>query len=419
MIVRYVYSACVVIETPDLRICCDPWFNRAYEGSWGQYPPLPGDPVEIIGEVDWIWVSHIHPDHYDPRFLESYRGRYPDTRLVIGATEPPYLERKMRIDGFAPVVVDRRVVGATEVQITRNHGYEDDNVDTALAVRWNGLSVVNLNDNPIDRTQVEAIRSFCGDRPDVALLPYAGAGPYPQTYHFDSEAELHEAAERKRTQFLDVFTEYLEALDPRVAMPFAGKYWLVGPLAALNARRGVPDAVEVAKRHPDRVVVLSDGGGATLDVQTGKASAERTEAYDPEAVESALADLPFDGYDYEKEIRPLAGRPLPIAPLLEAARVRALETHRLEDSYWFCVRSSGSDAYWVFDMSGKGRVERREDVSDLLPRFEHVLDERHLFGLLTRIYHWNNAEIGSHCRSRRVPNEYRPEVHVFLNHLHV
>ena len=48
---RYIYSASVVVETPDLTILSDPWFTPAEYGSWYHYPPLPKDPIEIIYQV--------------------------------------------------------------------------------------------------------------------------------------------------------------------------------------------------------------------------------------------------------------------------------------------------------------------------------------------------------------------------------
>ena len=39
-----------------------------------------------------------------------------------------------------------------------------------------------------------------------------------------------------------------------------------------------------------------------------------------------------------------------------------------------------------------------------------------LFGLLTTIYHWNNAEVGSQYFTRRVPSDnYQAEVQDYLN----
>src|ERR1700683_2512444 len=105
MRVRYIYSACVVIETSDSRILCDPWMTDGiYDGSWYRYPVIE-DPIAVIGDLDAIYVSHIHPDHYDPVFLHSYLSAYPETRLIIGAQTPPFLANKMRVDGFKPEIL--------------------------------------------------------------------------------------------------------------------------------------------------------------------------------------------------------------------------------------------------------------------------------------------------------------------------
>ena len=43
------------------------------------------------------------------------------------------------------------------------------------------------------------------------------------------------------------------------------------------------------------------------------------------------------------------------------------------------------------------------------------IDYRYLFGLLTGVYHWNNAEVGSQYMTTRVPDEYNRSVQRFLN----
>ena len=81
--VRYVYSACVAFETVDLKILCDPWMSQgAYDGSWYHYPTLES-PIDAVGQADLIYISHIHPDHYDPRFLKTYLEKYPKTKIII------------------------------------------------------------------------------------------------------------------------------------------------------------------------------------------------------------------------------------------------------------------------------------------------------------------------------------------------
>jgi UDP-MurNAc hydroxylase len=421
MKLRYIYSACVVIETEDTRLLCDPWFTPgAYDGAWQQYPIL-SDPVAAIGPVDWIFISHIHPDHYDPVFLRRYLAAYPEARLVIGAQDPAFLEQKMRADGHAPTVVERMKVGETELRILPNEGEagRKSEIDTALVIRRGRHSIVNMNDNPFEPEQVAGILDFCpGGRPDLALLPYSGAGPYPQTFHFPDQAALAAAALAKCEQFVALFAHYLDALKPVMAMPFAGKYYLGGRLAGLNRHRGVPDAVDVARRFAGRSLVLADGGQATYDVVTGQASACRDEPYDPAAIERHLGLVGAAPFDYEREIRLDVDHAFPFLPLMTAAKRRARSKVRPTEPYWIVVKPESLKNAFMFNVADDqppAPADSARKLDCLHPRLEIQIDDRYLFGLLTRLYHWNNAEVGSQYRSVRVPDEYRRDVYAFLN----
>src|SRR5581483_9552773 len=224
MSVRYVYSACLVIETPDITIATDPWFTPgAFDGSWVQYPPLERDPHECLGPVDAIYVSHIHPDHYDPAFLHQYLRRTPQTELWVGPTSSPFLQRKMVSDGFKPRLVERIRVGDTSISAVANRAIEDD-IDTALVVANDKYSVVNMNDNPFDENQVKEIRSLCpAGRPTAGFFPYSPAGPWPQTFDYEP-AEMAAKSAYMKTRFLELYCQYVDEFDPDVAMPFAGQY---------------------------------------------------------------------------------------------------------------------------------------------------------------------------------------------------
>lgn len=112
MRVQNLGAACCLIETPDLRILCDPWFtDGVYDGSWFRWPRVP----EFTDPVDAIWVSHLHPDHYDPVFLKSYLFRYPQTRLLCAKHDPPFLQKMMAADGFQVETFDHLRIGETDL----------------------------------------------------------------------------------------------------------------------------------------------------------------------------------------------------------------------------------------------------------------------------------------------------------------
>lgn len=421
MQVRYLYSACVVIETSDVRVLCDPWFTPGvYDGSWFQWPVIE-DPLAKIGPVDLIFVSHIHPDHYDPDFLRLYLREFPQAGIIIGRQTPPVLERKLKADGFTFSLIEDLQIGSTTIHVIPNRG-RIQNIDTALVVRQEAKSVVNLNDNPYDEAQVSAIQSICGGSPTLALLPCGGATAHPQTYLFPSEAALLEAAEQKERHYLDIFHQYIATLAPDAVLPFAGKYWLGGPLATLNRHRGIPDPVKAAAEAGAVAFVLSDGGDAIFDLDTMTASSVRTEPYDMAVVDQYLAKLDFPGYAYQREIRPDPGRSLPLERLLNAACRRARSDFPISSSHWICMKTREDEAFLCFDVAGSddvARLDAHEITQKCNPRLEIYIDHRYLFGLLTRLYNWSNASIGSQYFCKRTPDIFDRNIFYFVERMYV
>lgn len=414
MILRYIYSACIVIETADTRICCDPWFSQGiYDGAWFQYPETP-DPIATIGPVDYVFISHIHPDHYDPPYLRQLLDANQHCEILIGEENQRFLREKMQRDGFDPKSVSDLTVGATTIQITPNHAEDEINIDSAIAVKDAQFSVVNLNDCPFDQEQVEQIIGFCGKQPDVAFLPYAGAGPFPQAYRFKTAEDRVAAANGKKEQFFQLFQRYLDTLRPRYAVPFAGLYYLGGSKRWMNPLRGVPDAVEVVERFGDSVVVLNEFSGS-IDLSCDAISNSRTTPYDDHLREKVLQKfdhwaLPYsaDPHVSEQELVDKLGR----------AHLKAVG--RLVDPPpgWICFKAPTTQFLCV-TVSSPGVVQSTDSANDFYPREEIYLDERLLAGLLDRRYHWNNAEIGSHFEFMRSPENYDRRVYNFLNFLHV
>lgn len=418
MKIRYLYSACILVETEDSRILCDPWFSDyIYEGSWIQYPPLAGNPSEIIGQVDYIYISHLHPDHFDPKFLRNYLSTFPSAKIIIGKTNPDYLANKLRIENFDFIQAERFTFGNTHIYISPNSGYDAGNIDTAALIYDSSSAFINMNDNPFDGEQVSRLLT---ENPhgqiDFACLPYAGAGPYPQTYHFENDTLLKAAAQKKKLQFIALYEKYISAISPIAALPFAGKYWLAGPLAALNANRGVADPVEIKVLFPVQTCVLADGGLATYCTQTRTATSVREKPYNMDEVKAYIDQLKFPGFDYAREIQPIEGRKLPIFPLLKSAAKNAMQrcdTKILENHFLTIV--SGEFTYVINLADESCTVEKQTQIENYLPRLEIHIDERYLFGLLTRLYHWDNGAIGSMFFCKRIPDVYNPFAINYLN----
>ena len=64
--------ASVLIETAHGTILTDPWVNPAYFGSWFPFPDNSQLDWDRLGQADYLFVSHLHRDHFDPEHLRKH-----------------------------------------------------------------------------------------------------------------------------------------------------------------------------------------------------------------------------------------------------------------------------------------------------------------------------------------------------------
>src|SRR5579871_5750978 len=71
MEIRFVSHASVIVKTCNTAIWTDPWlFGKAFNESWSLFPDAHflSDWLDFI---DFIWISHEHPDHFHIPTLRS------------------------------------------------------------------------------------------------------------------------------------------------------------------------------------------------------------------------------------------------------------------------------------------------------------------------------------------------------------
>jgi UDP-MurNAc hydroxylase len=422
--VRYIYSACVVITSPNVAILTDPWFTEGiYDGSWFHFPKV-SDPIRLIGQVDAIYISHIHPDHYDPDFLRQYFAAYGEKPLLIADHSPNYLLSKMRAEGFqATVLKEPLSFGATNVTILPHKTGSISDIDSALIVEYHDGTrvhrVANANDIIFDDDMIRVFKTHALAA-DILLCGYTGAGPYPQTYFDLHDPALPLEAAKKKQSFFERYLKLVTAIDPKVVIPFAGQYILGGRLVGLNAYRGVADPVEVLELD-SRAIVLDDDGGeiSTSDFEPTRV---RTAPYAQgilAAREREIADYPFD---YERLISPNEIGQLPLKRLLRSAAKNAVAKSEVEEDYYFVIHLPNCELAILNAVRSESpqisfSAGQREPLPE--PRSEIRIDPRYLFGLLTAVYHWNNAEVGSQFETRRFPNQFNSRAQSFLTFLHI
>ena len=419
--VNMIYSACVTIETPDCKILCDPWFTDGiFDGAWYLYTK-DRDPFSAIGDCNYIYISHIHADHYDPIFLRKYFEIFGEKILIIGDFESNYLEKSIQHDGFKCQVNTKPLkLGQTVVSVFPHETGSPSDIDSACLIEYFAEDrvhrVLNINDCVFDPIFLSNFSKF--EQVDILLLSYTGAGPYPQTYFELDDPELLVAAKSKKDQFIDQYLKIAEVVPAKVRIPFAGQYLLGGSLSHLNSYRGVSDSYEIGQID-NSAVILNDYEGS-IDTVSFTATGTKKRLTNAEEIDQRLKEITKQPMVYESIPEWMISNKI-LVSLLSSALIRASRKSECNQDYFFCFKlpEGNSAVFNARKNSGMSLVVTEDELDAYLPRSEVTIDHRYLFGLLTGVFHWNNAESGSHLQVRRIPNAYSRDAQNFLNFLTV
>ena len=312
MRIQYICHACLRIDTGDVRLATDPWFDGpAYSGQWHVFP-RPLEP-ELLHQAEVVLISHAHEDHlHEPtlrRFAQNKLAVYP---YYWDGDTVPYL-REM---GFSQVIeapsyktirlTDRTTI--TFVTVGQ---------DSVMVIEANGRIVANVNDalhscEPaiIDRVTAELKARW--PTIDTVFCGFGGASHFPNTIHCDGKDDMGVARVREEL-FVHNFCRIVKALQPAVAVPFAADFVLLADNQRwINTVRFPRERIpayydEHFRSGSDRVRILPMYPGDVLEDNVLQDSSP----YRRQMRNGSLGHLVAE--QYAKEIRAIQERP-PVQP---------------------------------------------------------------------------------------------------------
>lgn len=243
------------IETRAGSILCDPWVNPAYFASWFPFPDNSALDWDALGDCDYLYISHLHHDHFDPRLLAECVNR--DATVLLPDYPVPDLRAELEALGFHRFFettdsVKHRLPGphgGLEVMIIALRAPADGPIgDSALVVHDGETVAFNMNDaRPVD---LDMLGEAFG-RVDVHMLQYSGAIWYPMVYDMPARAKAAFGTQKRQRQ-MDRARQYIAQVGAAWVIPSAGPPCFLDPeLAYLNDDHG-----DAANIFPDQMVFL-------------------------------------------------------------------------------------------------------------------------------------------------------------------
>ncbi|MCL6548218.1 MAG: Rieske 2Fe-2S domain-containing protein [Alicyclobacillus sp.] len=220
MNITFLGQAGLYIETKYGSILCDPWFNPAYFASWFPFPSNEHIDLQQIEHPTYLYLSHLHHDHFDPDFLRDHVSK--DATVLLPDFPLDHLEQALRALGFTrflrtrnsePVESDglRFTIMALSAPTDGPIG------DSLLIVDDGEVKVLNQNDSrPVDMERLQSFGPF-----DALFLQFSGAIWYPMVYLLPDNV-LKTLGRQKRANEMARALRYVQQIGADVVVPSAG-----------------------------------------------------------------------------------------------------------------------------------------------------------------------------------------------------
>ena len=446
MQLKYINSASVLISEDDTSIICDPWLvDGEYYGSWCIYPPLKVKPQDF-DNVNAIYISHMHPDHFSIKTLEKMNKKIP---VYIHKFAYDMLRKGIENLGFEVIELEHEKSALINKKLSLQI-LASDNCNPEICIKYFGCGqaeksygsttidsmsvisngkqvIVNTNDTPypLGYESAQKIKNKY-DTIDLLLLGYSSANSYPQCFQL-SEKEKNIGKHKVVTKFLDYAESYISLFKPRFYFPFAGRYVLAGKNFELNeytANISPDDAVDFldsSKNIPNSSQSVRLNSNCSFDIDTGISNEKYIPLDKKEQQEYCQNILSKQKYDYEYEDEPTFEKFTDIIPKCVKNFHDKIESINfksktriiipLQEKYYLHFQSNTPD----YKIINQEQFEKINDDFIIIKT-----DLRLLYNLFKgpRFANWNSAEIGSHLKFARSNDIYERGLFWCLNYLH-
>jgi hypothetical protein len=385
MKITLVSHASLLVETRGITILTDPWYEgRIYNNAWELCPPP--RTVPDYQRLDAVFVSHAHPDHFEPRTLEKIlAARGPDLPIFVARFFRDTMRQELRRIGFRRII---EMVPGREFEAFPGVRFysQQFRLDDSLLVIQGDQTLVNINDTPLrGSTLRDLARRY---RADYVTAQFAIAQGYPYCYE-GIEPDF------TRADLVRRFDSFAAVLKPRHMIPFASFVrFCNSDNAHMNQHKMTLD--ELQRVSSSRLTILYPGD--TIDAGVLLADPDNRRHFDAAqastAAESDRRVIPMN--DLDAAVQQFVRRLRASAPRFLRRKLPAFALMPTDQGEGFRMAADGATRHPVASLAEDPVVYRLAS--------EVMLDAvRHDWG-------WSDLSIGARFRAKVAAGHEAQEV---------
>jgi L-ascorbate metabolism protein UlaG (beta-lactamase superfamily) len=418
----YLSHASILVRLNKQNFLFDPVLAKPpHLGSWLFFPEMQID--RRLLEVDAVFVSHQHQDHFDIDFLKLL----PKTTPIYIVSGRPQFGSMLEREGISYIELEAESVidlGNGVNCLGINHEYNG--IDAAITISNGNFTAYHGNDCFVSNEKLKIVKAKYPVI-NVACIPFAYVHWYPFLLEEVAEEWKQQEADRLITEYLNYGLQQIEFLRPQIAIPFGANMFYCDDINSQHNKAVLSpfDFKEYAKQKrfefESSIFPLFSGDKVFSVKGIGEPELE-------------VAQKPFSLEDLHAGFKKYLAWVQVAGTGFDSASIESLSNEEISDFSFISHRMSGypgtvsADNIYIsnaenpdfgyIEVSLRNRVASRKTAIDPAVDFHHFkLTDLAYRAYFSQRFSFNEIIASSRFKLVRVPNEYKLDVLKIVNNV--
>ena len=199
----------------DLNLLTDPWYDGSvFDDGWSLlYENDEKFILEILDKINFIYISHEHPDHFSISFFKKYVKilKYKNIKIIFQKTLDKRVESFLKKKfGLEIIILEnhitKKICGQKITLI------DCGTIDSSLLIETDNFYHLNLNDCDFTNSQLKKIKSLIKNNKKIVIYMQFSYAAFRSTDNW-----LNKASQYKLKKLVEIFSFF----NADLLIPFA------------------------------------------------------------------------------------------------------------------------------------------------------------------------------------------------------